>query len=552
LNLLAIAPDWCNIGPEKFLKSFSERGEEATLERWGIKTIDTALRGLDEGRKFFLYGDSQFDLLAMVMTFLLTGLRYKQRVALLTSESPDNVQQVARFLGMDVDKDVRKEQFIILQCKPFFGEKLVQLGGARRMSHEMRYLLGSPLPQRVGVFPVGSLLSQSTPEQLMQSTKMVCEALEAIPSTIMAAETTRAAGGEELYLVAEMRRRMDGTFRAGTGPDGTRQLVLEKDWAERERGMRWVYFIQRSVGVQAVEGEAEEQKKEAGKSEGRAILVVADDEEEISRLRSEMEPLFSLEIARGETEAMSHVLSPACGLVLVALQNHDRASSFCSYMRSQRIHLPIVLIGAQRRRAAERAAILLQGVDDFIPRPYSTIELMSRISSILRRTSLGFPLEEIAEYIGVQKRLWQKLKKIKKIDPQTGLTSYQFFSSAIEHELFKAKMAGYPCSLAVLQASGGDDAFEVTREFLRQQLRESDLVTLLPNDTFLVFLGQGGTTEAEGFIARLIQIAGPVVREKVRGFKYASVAYPKDGSDGDSLIRICSNRLADEPKNVAL
>jgi len=488
----------------------------------------------------------------MVMTFLLTGLRYKQRVALLTSESPDNVQQVARFLGMDVDKDIRKEQFVILQCKPFFGEKLVQLGGARRMSHEMRYLLGSPLPQRIGVFPVGSLLSQSTPEQLMQSTKMVCESLETVPSTVMAAEPTRATGGEELYLVAEMRRRMDGTFRAGVGPDGTRQLVLEKDWAERERGMRWVYFIQRSVGVQAVESEAEEQKKDPARPEGRTILLAADDEEEITRLREEMEPLFSLEVARGETEAMSHVLSPSCGLVLVALQNHDRAMAFCNYMRSQRIHLPIVMISAQRRRASERAAILLQGVDDFIPRPYSTIELMSRLSSILRRTSLGFPLEEIAEYIGVQKRLYQKLKKIKRLDPETGLTSYQFFSSALEHELFKAKMAAYPCALAAIQAVGSDDAFEVTRDFLRQQLRESDLVTLLPNDTFLVFLGQGGTLEAEQFLARLVQVAGPLVREKVKGFRYSAVAYPRDGADGDTLIRICSNKVADEPKNVAL
>ena len=168
----------------------------AKTERWGIKTVDGATKGLEDGRKYFLYGDSQFDLLAMVVTFLATGLRYKQRVALLTSEPPENVEQVARFLGMDVEKDIRRDQFVILQCKPFFGEKLVQLGGARRMTQELRFLLGSPMPQRIGVFPAGSLLSQSTPEQLMQSTRMLCEALEMIPSTVMAAEVNRATGGE--------------------------------------------------------------------------------------------------------------------------------------------------------------------------------------------------------------------------------------------------------------------------------------------------------------------------------------------------------------------
>ncbi len=510
------------------------------------------MRGLEEGRKYFLYGDSQFDLLAMIVTFLITGLRHKQRVAFLTSEEPENVEQVARFLGMDLEKDIRRDQIVILQCKPFFGEKLVQLGGARRMSQEMRYLLGSPLPQRIGVFPAGSLLSQSTPEQLMQSTRMVCEALEMIPSTVMVAEPAKTAGGEELYVVAEMRRRLDGTFRAGIGPDGTRQLTLEKDWLERERGMRWVYFIQRSVGVQAVETDEEEFSRDSSGQEGRNLLLVADDEEEIVRLKQEMEPLFALDVARGETEAMSHVLGPSCGLVLVALQNNERAMAFCRYMRSQRIHLPIVLVSSQKRRAAERASILLQGVDDFIPRPYSTIELMSRISSIMRRTSLGFPLEEIAEYIGVQKRLWQKLKKLKRMDPETGLASYQFFSSALEHELFKAKMAGYPCSLVALKAAGGDDAFDIARELLREQLRAEDLITLLPNDTFLIFLGQGGAFEARQFVSRLVQVAGEKIQGRVSSFAYAVVSYPRNGSDGDALIQACSNRMLEEPEHVAL
>ncbi len=528
-----------------------ERGGIA-LERWGIKTIDGALKGLEEGRKYFVHGDSQFDLLAMVVTLLATGLRFKQRVALLTSEPPANIEQVARFLGSDIEREVRKDQFVILHCKPFFGEKLVQLGGARRLTQEMRFLLGSPLPQRIGVFPVGSLLSQSTPEQLMQSTRMVCEALETIPATVMAGEVGKSTGGEELYVVAEMRRRFDGTFRAGTGPDGTRQLVLEKDWVERERGLRWVYFIQRSQGVQAVESEEEEKKAPASAAEARSLLLVSDDEAEVGRLKQEMEPLFTLSVARGETEAMTHVLGPSCALVLVSLQNFERGMAFCRYMRSQRIHLPIVLIGSQRRRAAERAAILLQGVDDFVVRPYSAIELMSRISSILRRTSLGFPLEEIAEYIGVQKRLYQRLKRLKKLDPETGLATYQFFVSALEHELFKAKMAGYPCSLVALKAAGGEEAFEATRDLLKQQLRSEDLVTLLPNDSFLLFLGQGGSEEARQFVARLAEVARITIREYVTSLQYGVASYPRDGSDAESLIQVTTAKLQDEPEHGKL
>jgi DNA-binding response OmpR family regulator len=488
----------------------------------------------------------------MVVTFLATGLKYKQRVALLTSESPANVEQVARFLGLDIEKDIRRDQFVILQCKPFFGEKLVQLGGARRMTQEIRYLLGSPMPQRIGVFPAGSLLSQSTPEQLMQSTRMISEALELMPATVMIAETARHSGGEELYVVAELRRRLDGTFRAGTGPDGTRQLSLEKDWVDRDRGMRWVYFIQRSQGVQAVEAEDDDRRQEVTRADGRNILLVADDEEEIKRLKEAVEPLFNLSVARGETEAMSHVLGPSIGLVLVAMANNERAMAFCRYMRSQRIHLPIVLIGSQKRRAAERAAVLLQGVDDFIARPYSSIELMSRISAILRRTSVGFPLDEIAEYIGVQKRLWQKLRKLKKLDPDTGLATYQFFLSALEHELFKAKMAGYPCAVVSLQAHGDDEAFESTRELLREQLRSEDLATVLPNDTLMVFLGQGGSHEATQFMQRLVAVADNGFRQHVKRFSYSVACYPKDGQDSEGLIHVTTTRITDEPNRVEL
>jgi GGDEF domain-containing protein len=113
-------------------------------------------------------------------------------------------------------------------------------------------------------------------------------------------------------------------------------------------------------------------------------------------------------------------------------------------------------------------------------------------------------------------------------------------------------MAGYPCAVASLQAKGGDDAYEVTRDLLQEQLRDDDLVTLLPNDTFLLFLGQGGEEEADQFITRLVGIAKGRIAAQVKRFDYAIAAYPRDGQEGDTLIHVTSSKLQDEPRHAKL
>ena len=114
--------------------------------------------------------------------------------------------------------------------------------------------------------------------------------------------------------------------------------------------------------------------------------------------------------------------------------------------------------------------------------------------------------------------------------------------------IMKAKMAGYPCALVALKAEGDDESFEATREMLREQLREEDLVTLLPNDTFLMFLGQGGAPEARQFVARLAAVASGRVGQHVTHLRYAVASYPRDGADADTLIQATSNKLLDEPE----
>lgn len=524
------------------------------LERWGIKVVDSQLKGLEAGRRYLMYGPDVFDIQAFFLTFLATGLRMKQRCALLTSEEPEEVLRVARHVGYDLEKDVQKDNLVILRTKPFLGEKLVQMRSGERVLQEFRQLLGNPFPQRIVLFPITSFVSDSSPDHLMKSIEILSSTLRNVRSTLMLGEHVKSGAGD-LYLLQEMKRASDGVFRLSATSDDTREMTMEKDFSPDARRLSWVYFTQKGAGIQAVEGESlmggrTEEQEQLDQADLRKILLVSDDQAEADKLKDGLEPIFKLEVAKSETEAMTQLLQPKFGMILVCFTDDERGESFCRYVRTQRHKHPLVLIGNAKRRAWERASVLLQGVDDFIARPYSQVELISRISSILRRASFGFPFDEVAEYIGAQKRLWQKLQKVEKDDPATGLVSFKFFSAAVEHELFKAKMVGYPCSVMAMSYGGTPETREVFEALLKRLIRDTDLLTLLPSGLYLLFLGAGGPVDVDKFMERLVKTVDGEPKLKKDTIGYSLVNYPKDGLDGESLLNMVSSRVQETPEKL--
>jgi DNA-binding response OmpR family regulator/KaiC/GvpD/RAD55 family RecA-like ATPase len=527
------------------------------LERWGVKVIDSQLKGLESGRRYMIYGPEAFDLQCFLLTFLATGLKLKEKCALVTSEEPGEVIRIAKHLGFDIEKDIIKENLSILRTKPFFGEKLVQLRSPDRVIQELRNLLGSPGPQRIAFFPLSSFVSDSSPDHLMKSTELFVTALRNIRATTMIGEQVRS-NAQDLYLLQEIHRAVDGVFRLTSTSDDTHEVLMEKDFTPEGRRHNWVYFIQKGSGIQAVEGEASlgqggpDGSESQDPSQLRRVLLVSDDVSETEKLKEGLEPIYKIEMARSETEAMTQLLQPRYGLILVCFTDDDRGESFCRYVRTQRIKLPLVLVGNAKRRAWERASVLLQGVDDFIARPYSQVELISRISSILRRASFGFPFDEVAEYIGAQKRLWQKLQKVDKEDATTGLVSFKFFSAALEHELFKAKMVGYPCSILSLLFEGGDVMREEFEALMKNLIRDTDILTLLPSGVYLVFLGASGPVEVERFLDRLSKAMLENPKLNGAAIRYGVANYPKDSLEGDGLMNLVSSRVQDAPSTLKL
>ena len=270
-------------------------------ERWGVKVIDSQLKGLEANRKYMIYGGISFDLLSFLITFLASGLKVKQRTALITSEDPAEVIRVGRHIGVDLEKDLHKDTFMILKCKPFLGEKLVQLGSSDRMIQELRHLMGAPLPHRVGFYPLSSFISDSNPDHLMRSTELFLGAMKRIRSTVMVAETVKSKA-EDLYLIQELRRSVDGVFRLTSSSDDTREISLEKDFSAENRKNSWVYFVQKGVGIQAVEADQGAQASDdfdpSNPAHSRRILLVSDDPTEVDQLRAGLEPIFTLEIVR--------------------------------------------------------------------------------------------------------------------------------------------------------------------------------------------------------------------------------------------------------------
>jgi DNA-binding response OmpR family regulator len=118
----------------------------------------------------------------------------------------------------------------------------------------------------------------------------------------------------------------------------------------------------------------------------RNILLV-EDEEELSlmlgdRLRSEG---YHVEFARDGVEAVEKLFFGAFDLAIVDIMLPLRSGlEVCTDIRSAGISIPIIILTA-RSQTADKIAGLKLGADDYICKPFETLELMARVEAQLRR-----------------------------------------------------------------------------------------------------------------------------------------------------------------------
>jgi len=121
----------------------------------------------------------------------------------------------------------------------------------------------------------------------------------------------------------------------------------------------------------------------------QASILIVEDETELSltlgdRLRSEG---YSVELADDGNSGLYKALAVPYDLIILDIMlPHRSGLDVCAGIRSAGILTPIVLLTA-RSQTVEKVFGLKLGADDYVTKPFDTLELMARIEVLLRRNS---------------------------------------------------------------------------------------------------------------------------------------------------------------------
>ena len=128
---------------------------------------------------------------------------------------------------------------------------------------------------------------------------------------------------------------------------------------------------------------------EADRTARRRILVV-EDEPHLSQLVADVLETQGYEVVvastGGEAEAMLERVKPDLVLLDIMLPDAD-GLILCSQFQS-RWPAPVIMVSATKRER-DRVLSLRLGADDFIAKPFDTLELVARVEAVLRRSTHG-------------------------------------------------------------------------------------------------------------------------------------------------------------------
>ncbi|GAB4423587.1 MAG: response regulator transcription factor [Thermodesulfovibrionales bacterium] len=133
-------------------------------------------------------------------------------------------------------------------------------------------------------------------------------------------------------------------------------------------------------------------------NQSRTILVIDDDPDILKVLRANLElHSFNVMTAESWAEGQKTLSAKEPDLLILDLMLPDGDGvEICRTLRKQYPSLPIVMLTA-RDKISDKVTGLESGADDYVVKPFETLELIARIKACLRRAK---PLEEEQITIG--------------------------------------------------------------------------------------------------------------------------------------------------------
>src|ERR1700689_729638 len=119
------------------------------------------------------------------------------------------------------------------------------------------------------------------------------------------------------------------------------------------------------------------------------ILVVEDEPKMVAGLRDNFEfEGYEVITAADGVEGLQRALDEAPDLVVLdVMMPRLSGLEVCKQLRAQRGSIPVIMLTA-RGQEVDKVVGLELGADDYVTKPFSIRELLSRVKAVLRRTAV--------------------------------------------------------------------------------------------------------------------------------------------------------------------
>ena len=139
---------------------------------------------------------------------------------------------------------------------------------------------------------------------------------------------------------------------------------------------------------------------------------------------------------------------------------------------------------------------------------------------------------------------FEQAQKAAFVDPVTGLSSVRALSAQFERERSRSQRLGLPLSLVAISVTKldgavlvGENALSQLGKLIRQQVRETDLVTRQSDDTFVVLLPESGQDDVSDVRRRIREGVEELAFVGGVSVSLGSATSPGDGSSFAELFR---------------
>lgn len=290
--------------------------------------------------------------------------------------------------------------------------------------------------------------------------------------------------------------------------------------------------------------------------EGDRVLIVEDEPSTRRLLKTYLDSDgYEIQMVRSGEEALDCIAKrPPSVVVLDVMLPRLNGFEVCKTLKSSAStrFIPIILLTALRGNE-ERIQGIESGADDFISKPFSRVELQTRIKSLLRIKRLHDALEQKVEELEKAK---SKLRRLAVTDGLTGLYNYRAFRSQLHLEASRSKRFKMPFALLMMDIDhfksfndqfghpSGDLVLKTFARLLHQNVRDVDIASRYGGEEFILILP--GTDKKSGLviaekIRKLVERTNfPMENPESTGSITISIgvaAYPQDHGEEEGLIK---------------